>query len=264
MDISAEIRKIPFVTRFLCLATLGVTGAMKIGILSGYWAFFHPDLAFKRFQLWRMYTSLLVGKSSLSFIFELLMLYRTTYEIESKSYSHRSSDLAYQLLWVAPAIIGATLPLNSFYSGKALLLALVYFYSRLAPTDGITSIMGIISVPIKYQPYIMIGFDLFAAGKDEAMLDIAGCVVGHIWWWTVWGSDSSGRGTLSTYAKAPEWLRRWMGERGPRPRVDGERPIGGGVYVTPPPRYATSGSSPSTATATTGHRWGGGRRLGNS
>lgn len=51
MDISAEIRKIPLVTRFLCLTTLGVTGAGKIGIPGGYWIFFHPDLAFKQFQV---------------------------------------------------------------------------------------------------------------------------------------------------------------------------------------------------------------------
>jgi len=156
------------------------------------------------------------------------------------------------------------LPLNAWYPAKALLLALVYLYSRLAPTGGMTSIMGIIEVPIKYQPYIMIGFDLFAAGKDETMLDIAGCVVGHIWWWTVWGSDSSGRGMLSTYAKAPAWLRSWMGERGTHPGVDAVRSIGGGVYATPPPRTATSGSTSSSATTTTGHRWGSGTRLGGS
>jgi len=51
MSISAEIQKIPLVTRFLCLATLGVTGATKVGILGGYWTFFHPDLAFKQFQV---------------------------------------------------------------------------------------------------------------------------------------------------------------------------------------------------------------------
>jgi hypothetical protein len=56
------------------------------------------------------------------------------------------------------------------------------------------------------------------------MLDVVGCVVGHVWWWTVWGGDSSGRGALSTRAMAPEWLRRWMGEHWPRV-VGASRPM---------------------------------------
>ena len=51
MSISAKIQKIPLVTRFLCLATLGMTGATKVGILSTDWTSFGPDLAFKQFQV---------------------------------------------------------------------------------------------------------------------------------------------------------------------------------------------------------------------
>lgn len=100
----------------------------------------------------------------------------------------------------------------------------------------------------------MIAFDFLSAGKDEAMLDVVGCVVGHIWWWTVWGGDSSGRGVLSTRARAPGWLRRWMGEQGAG--VAGTlRDMGGGVHVAPPRRSAAQSG---------GHRWGSGRRLGES
>lgn len=115
--------------------------------------------------------------------------------------------------------------------------------------------MGLVQVPIKYQPYIIIGLDLLTAGKGEAMIDVVGCVVGHIWWWTVWGGDSSGQGVLSARAKAPEWLRRLMGEHWPRV-AGGPRSVGGGVYVTPPRSAATAQS--------TGYRWGSGRRLGES
>lgn len=116
--------------------------------------------------------------------------------------------------------------------------------------------MGLVQLPIKYQPYIIIAFDLFAAGKGEAMLDVVGCVIGHLWWWTVWGDDSSGRGMFSAQARAPEFLRRWMGEHGPRV-VGGSRAVGGGVYVSPP-------QSTATAQSQGGHSWGSGRRLGTS
>lgn len=117
--------------------------------------------------------------------------------------------------------------------------------------------MGIVSVPITYQPYVMLVFDLFTDGPKGAAVGVAGCIVGHIWWWTVWGGNSSGQGILSPYSRAPEWLRRLMGERGPRVPLGGQRSTGGGVYVTAPRQSATSGSA-----TTAGYRWGSGRRLG--
>jgi len=254
MDLISEIKKIPPLTRLLCLGTVGITGAAKLGMLDLYWIIFNKEFVLQKFQVWRIYSSFFVGKFNLSFFFEMVMLYRALNELESQSYERRSSDLAYQLMWVAPAILAATF-FQTPFPHKSLLISIIYLYSRLFPT-GMTSIMGLIQVPISYQPYIIIAFDLFAAGKGEAMLDVVGCVVGHVWWWTVWGGDSSGRGVLGTRARAPEWLRRWMGESGPRV-VGAPRAVGGGVYVSPPRNVAATRS-------VGGHQWGGGRRLGES
>jgi hypothetical protein len=51
MDLVSEIKKIPPVTRFLCLATVGVTGAAKLGILDLYWIFYHTDFVLQKFQV---------------------------------------------------------------------------------------------------------------------------------------------------------------------------------------------------------------------
>jgi len=100
----------------------------------------------------------------------------------------------------------------------------------------------------------MLVFDLFE-GKGKGPADgVVGCMVGYIWWWTVWGRNSSGQGILSPYSRAPEWLRRLMGERGPRVPLGAERSTGGGVYVTAPRQSASA--------TTAGYRWGSGRRLG--
>jgi Derlin-2/3 len=117
--------------------------------------------------------------------------------------------------------------------------------------------MGIVSVPITWQPYIMLMFDLFEGGPKGPAVGVTGCMVGYIWWWTVWGRNPSGQGILSPYSRAPEWLRRLMGECGPRVPLGAERSTGGGIYVTAPRQTATSGSA-----TTAGYRWGSGRRLG--
>lgn len=90
MDLVSEIKKIPPVTRFLCLAMVGVTGGAKLGMLDLYWVFYETYFVLKKLQVWRIYSCFFVGKCefvtfacftlltwtlvNLSFIFELIML----------------------------------------------------------------------------------------------------------------------------------------------------------------------------------------------
>jgi len=263
-QIIAEIKKIPPVTRFICGSSLTITVGVILRLLNPYLVFFESRLVFRQFQIWRLYTSFFLGGGGLNYIFELLMLYNVTNELENKSYFLRSSDMAYQLMFVMPSIIAATWPLKPALFTRPLLLALVYLYSRLAPPSSTTSIMGLVTVPIRYYPYILIAFDLIIAGPGVAAQSVAGAAVGHVWWWSVWGGELGSQGRLNMQARAPEWLRKFMGESGPRvqpPAAGGEAEglTRAGIHVTAPRRPATAGGS---ATAT-GHSWGSGRRLGN-
>ena len=109
--------------------------------------------------------------------------------------------------------------------------------------------MGLITLPVTYLPYIMIGMDLLTGGPYAAAQGIAGAIVGHFWWWTMWASDERGRPPpLERLGRAPQWLQSLIGE--------GNGPRGGnGVQVIPPRRPPTASSS--------GHAWGSGRRLGS-
>jgi len=49
-------------------------------------------------------------------------------------------------------------------------------------------------------------------GPYHAALTVCGAIVGHIWWWSVWGSTPGSLGPLGSQATAPEWLRKFMGE----------------------------------------------------
>jgi hypothetical protein len=51
MDIIAEIKKILPVTRFLCLGTIGVTVAVKLGIFYPYTVGLDTHLVFMRLQV---------------------------------------------------------------------------------------------------------------------------------------------------------------------------------------------------------------------
>ncbi|KAF8632163.1 hypothetical protein AX17_004904 [Amanita inopinata Kibby_2008] len=252
----AEIKKIPPVTRFLCASSLGVTVPVLLQIVSPYKILFVRELVTQRFEIWRLCTSFFLGSGGINYIFEFVMLYRTANQLESGPYARKSADFAWQLLFVGASIIAACLPLRAYIFARPLLVALTYLSSVLAPPGTQTSLMGLLTLPVKYLPYIMIAMDLLMAGPAAAAQGIAGAVVGHFWWWSVWGTGAPGqRPLLESFGRAPGWLRSLIGGDGPA--AAGGGPVGG-VHVIPPRRPAAADSG-----STSGYNWGTGQRLGS-
>ena len=100
--------------------------------------------------------------------------------MELDQYERRSADYAWQLILASGAILvrsfirnlileprgnygcqALNLPLGSFVHTRALTLCLLYLSSALAPPGAQSSIMGLITIPVKYLPYVMIGADTF-------------------------------------------------------------------------------------------------------
>src|SRR5882757_11495778 len=94
---------------------------------------------------------------------------RSSNSIELDHYGRRSADYAWQLTLAAGAILvrsfirnpicelrgnyryqALNLPLGSFVHSRALTLCLLYFSSALAPPGSQTSIMGLVTIPVKY------------------------------------------------------------------------------------------------------------------
>lgn len=148
---------------------------------------------------------------------------------------------------------------------RPLLLCLAYLSAALAPLGAQTSLMGLISLPAKYIPYLMIGMDLLMGGPRAAAQAVAGAAVGHFWWWSIWGGTVGARGgVLESFGRAPRWMRNLVGEGGvPPPSTGAASNAGtsGGVQVIPPRRVADASSGSS---ATRGYNWGSGQRLGSS
>ncbi|GLB38768.1 hypothetical protein LshimejAT787_0506330 [Lyophyllum shimeji] len=232
---TAELRKIPPVTRFLCASSLAVTIPALMHIVSPYKLIYTHELVFKKLQLWRLYTSFFLGGSGINYIFDLVMLYRTAEQLETGPYHRRSADLAYQLLFACGSIILATQPLNGMLFFRPLLVCLVYLSSTLAPLGAQTSLMGLITFPVKYLPYTFIAMDLLMGGPGYAVQAVAGAAVGHLWWWGVWGAQPGARGgVLEPYARAPQWMRNLVGEGGAPPPPPGQGAgVAGGVHVVP-------------------------------
>ncbi|KAF4580440.1 hypothetical protein EYR40_003156 [Pleurotus pulmonarius] len=273
----AELRKIPPVTRFLCASSLAVTLPVLMNIVPGFKIIFIPRFIYSRFEIWRLWSNFFMGSAGINYIFEFVMLYRTSDQLESGPYINRSADYAWQLLIACAGILVSNYPLSSVIHARPLLMCLTYLASALAPPGTQTSLFGLVTFPVAYSPYVMLGLDLLMGGPGAAASSAGGAIVGHLWWWGIFGSAEPGRGgVLDLWGRAPRWMKSVIGEQGTPPNpgagaaAGANAGVAGGVHVMPPRRtivpQANAGSASASASSTStasGYRWGSGNRLGS-
>ncbi|TFK28487.1 DER1-domain-containing protein [Coprinopsis marcescibilis] len=270
----AELRKIPPVTRFMSVSTVGLTIPVLLNLLSPYQLLFVWSIITRKFQLWRLYTSFFLGSPGINFIFEVAMLYRTSNQLETGVYESRSGEYAWHLFLSAVALVISTRPLGSFAFLHPLLATLTYLSSQFAPPGSQTMIMGVLPVPVAFFPYFMVGMDLLMGGPRAAAESVAGLIIGHGWWWGIWGGGRlGGGGALSTWARPPRFVLDFFRDRGgpaggPSGSTGGGRGVreddsgaaaalrASGIQVVPPRNVRETSSRGS------GHSWGSGQKLG--
>ncbi|KAJ1302355.1 hypothetical protein OPQ81_001169 [Rhizoctonia solani] len=285
-DIRAELRKISPVTRFMVLSSAAVSLPVMMHILSGYTVVYTPGLVFGKAQIWRLWTSWFLGPSGVPFIFDMLMLYRASNELEEVLFGGHSADYAWHLLVSGAAIMGLNVPLRTLIFFRPLLHLLVYRAARSNP-EAQVSLFGLISIKNIYFPFVMLGMDLISDGPPALLQSLTGVIASHAWFMLFpdpgqlrstpstssgvrsYGGSStytlSGGGrststpTINTsgwrkYAVAPGWVRWLVGgmhERG------GSETRSWGTAIVPPRAEANQGNKNG------GHDWGTGYRLGS-
>ncbi|ESK81042.1 endoplasmic reticulum protein [Moniliophthora roreri MCA 2997] len=185
-SILAELRKIPPVTRFLAISLIGITGTSLLNLVSAYKLIYVQRFVFSNSGDCIPVSSLEVV-ASVSFL-RMIMLYHAGSQLESLSepYGRKSGDLAWQLFLAAVAIIPASYPVKSMVFFRPLLLCIIYLSSMLAPPGAQTSLFGLVTIPVQYMPFVMLGMDPLSGGPGFAAQSLPGAAIGHLWWCGVW------------------------------------------------------------------------------
>ena len=94
--------------------------------------------------------------------------------------------------------------------------------------------------------------DAVTGGTGAAAVSVTGAVIGHLWWWLMYGEDRQGLPGVREFGRAPSWVGALVGG-GATPNIAGT-----GVHAFPPRQQR---QPPARAT---GYNWGGGgQRLGS-
>jgi hypothetical protein len=97
-----------------------------------------------------------------------------------------------------------------------------------------------------------VALDMVMGGPSVAAVSVTGAVVGHLWWWVIYGEDGQGRPGLREFGRAPSWVRALVSD-GAGPNLAGT-----GVHATPPQQQRRAPAR------TSGYNWGAaGQRLGS-
>lgn len=176
--------------------------------------------------MWRLVSSwVFLGPFSMKFMFEMIWLLQYGNILETQTFAFAPADMVMMLLFGAITLTIASLAVPSlglFFVASPLVFMLLYVYSRNFPNQN-ASIMGLFTVQSFYLPFAFLGITIVLGGNP--MFDIAGIVVGHLWWFlTELYPAQGGRNLLAT----PEWLQQCVANLGigPPPRPTESTPAG--------------------------------------
>ncbi|KAK4953451.1 hypothetical protein LTR66_007364 [Elasticomyces elasticus] len=199
----------PVCTRWWTTATV-VTGVLvQCHILTPFQLFYSFRAVFHKNQYWRLISTFVYfGPLSFNLLFHIFFMQRYARMLEDSAAS--VAHFSWLLLYAAVCLLCIAPLFSMAFLGTTLSSTLVYIWSRRNP-DVRLSFLGLLVFRAPWLPWVLIAFSLVLHGhtpKDE----IAGVVVGHIWYFfsDIYPSTHHGRRPL----EPPRWWIRLF-ERGP-------------------------------------------------
>ncbi|KIM33980.1 hypothetical protein M408DRAFT_325530 [Serendipita vermifera MAFF 305830] len=177
-QLAAELLKIPPVTRYATISAVVIAVPLFLHFYSPYIYTLDLPTLKHNYQFWRLYTSLWVPwrlDDPLSWLFQMVMLYRHLRPVEEKSYHRRLPDMLWQFFWSMAALMALCYPLKHDRFWTSLLGFIVYFSSRLSPNESV-SLYGLITVNVQWFPYVLVAFNT-ASSPSIGCGTVAGLIV---------------------------------------------------------------------------------------
>lgn len=176
----AEYMQMPTVTRAYTTACVLTTLAVQLDIITPFQLYFNPDLIFRQYQLWRLFTNFLFfGTIGFNFLFNMIFTYRYCRMLEEGSFRGRTADFVFMFLFGAFIMTLISLGINIVFLGQAFTIMLVYIWSRRNPYIRM-NFFGLLNFQAPYLPWVLLGFSVMLG--NAVVVDLMGIAVGHVYY----------------------------------------------------------------------------------
>ncbi|TIA91092.1 hypothetical protein E3P99_01240 [Wallemia hederae] len=235
-----EINKIPPTTRFIILSTLSITLiSLPFPSLVGM----HTALVLP--QIWRAFTCFFILSKSLNGLFDLVILFRTSTDLEGSGGGRAGAAFAWGRIVDAMLILVLNYPINAYSLFRPFFLSLVYTQSLSSPHSHV-NLFGLASIPNNIYPYVILAIDMLLGGPVMVIVGLTGIIAAHFRHLMSISPSPVPAPLRSIISTPPSWFERWWIATDAKERRTG---------------YGTAYNPTQQRTQAQAHSWGTGRRL---
>jgi Derlin-2/3 len=217
--------QVPPVTRAYVSTCVLTTIAVQLDIVTPYQLYFNPELIFRSFQVWRLFTNFCYfGPVGFNFLFNILFTYRYCRYLEEGSFRGKTADFVFMFLFGSVFMIILAFFVNTIFLGNALTIMFVYVWGRRNPAIRM-NFFGLMNFQAPYLPWVLCGFSVLLGGSTT--VDIMGIIVGHTYFYLadVFPNQPGGFRLLKT-PRLIEWIFEPRANNDYENMVHEERPGG--------------------------------------
>ena len=243
---------IPPVTKAFLVPSAVVPFILRFNPNAAGYFLYSVEFIFKRGQLFRLITPFFYRELGFSFLLNIFFLYRHMKQLEEEEFRGRRGDFVWMLilLMVGILVFGAIgrRPILS----EALMLAILYVWSRKFPDVNMTFMFGL-RFKSQYLVWVLTIYHFILGGS--IMHGVIGIICGHLYWFC---SDVLPRTHNIRLVDAPILLQRLI----PNTGVAGVQHMNGQFEAHAPENPLRRNGQPEPNVYRR-HNWGGGHRLGD-
>eukprot|EP01086_Lenisia_limosa_P003944 TRINITY_DN1876_c0_g1_i1.p1 TRINITY_DN1876_c0_g1~~TRINITY_DN1876_c0_g1_i1.p1 ORF type:complete len:298 (+),score=19.90 TRINITY_DN1876_c0_g1_i1:134-895(+) len=251
VSLEAWFQSIPPVTKYLFLATIGITlcANYSIGPLTFANLYWDVQLLWEKFHFWRLVSPFFIHGLGMSFLIDLFYLYTYSKSLEEEKYQGLTASYVYHVLLLSLGCLFAATFMKLPYLGHMFIMTIVYVWSRTWPEANASFFFGI-KFKAKFLPFVLLVANVMLG--QSPINDIIAILVGHFFFVChsiipdLYGIDVT---------KPPIWIQRII-------PTNTHAGVNFGEAINRDTIHRRQTATTSVA-QTQGYRWGSGHALGS-
>ncbi|KAI8834752.1 derlin-1-like protein [Chytriomyces cf. hyalinus JEL632] len=209
-DAQAWFNSIPFVTRYLFAASMGLSIGAGAGLVNPKLLYLAWPLVYKKFEIWRLVTSFLWHPLEYSYLMLLYFMYNYSWQLEtSPQFNGRKADYLFFILFSMAVILPVSVYMTQFILLESLVVSMLYVWSMNNRETEVSFFFGL-RFKAMFLPWVYCIFDFLTGAPFPPIPKLIGIFAGHLYYFadTIYPENNNGARLFTT----PNFLYQLVGE----------------------------------------------------